>query len=211
MKTDDLIRLLVADTPVQRWIFPDLLWMAFLPVLVTGTVYLWFAGIRPDLFAAFLELRTVWKWVLPLLVATAGIALAFHLARPGAHAGRWGLLLWLAVSIAVWLVGGRLVILSPDQWVEAAKGKTLVICLISIVGIGLPGLIATLLVLQRGATTRPTLTGMAAGLGCAGASTVVYALHCTEDDPLFFVTWYGSAIGLLGLAGALLGARMLRW
>jgi hypothetical protein len=37
------------------------------------------------------------------------------------------------------------------------------------------------------------------------------AVHCTEDDPLFFITWYGAAILTLALLGALLGRKLLKW
>ncbi|MBD3765305.1 MAG: DUF1109 family protein, partial [Rhodobacterales bacterium] len=38
-----------------------------------------------------------------------------------------------------------------------------------------------------------------------------YALHCTEDSPLFFVLWYGLGILVPTLAGAWLGRRLLAW
>jgi hypothetical protein len=211
MKTDDLIRLLAADTTVRRPVLPDVMWMALLPVLAVGAGFLGFAGIRADLGAVLVDPWTVWKWLLPVMIAGAGVTLAARMTRPEAQAGRRRLLLWLAACIALWLVGARLVAMPADQWAAAARGNSLVFCLISIFGIGFPGLIATLLVMRRGATTRPALGGLVAGLGCGGVATAVYALHCVEDDPLFFVTWYGGAICLLGLAGAFLGTRLLRW
>ena len=45
--------------------------------------------------------------------------------------------------------------------------------------------------------------------GCSrgGAAAAVYALHCTEDSPLFYAVWYGLAILAATGVGALLGAR----
>jgi hypothetical protein len=40
---------------------------------------------------------------------------------------------------------------------------------------------------------------------------MAYATHCTEDSPLFYVTWYGLAITGVTLAATLIGARVLRW
>jgi hypothetical protein len=38
-----------------------------------------------------------------------------------------------------------------------------------------------------------------------------YALVCTEDSRLFFVTWYGLGIVLGGALGAAAGIQVLRW
>ena len=40
---------------------------------------------------------------------------------------------------------------------------------------------------------------------------MAYAMHCIEDSPLFYVTWYGLAIGGVTLVSTLIGARVLRW
>ena len=53
--------------------------------------------------------------------------------------------------------------------------------------------------------------GRLAGLASGGLATAIYALHCTEDNPLFFVTWYGLAILLMAGVGALCGRWVLRW
>lgn len=55
--------------------------------------------------------------------------------------------------------------------------------------------------------------GQAAAIMSAFAAGVAagYALHCTEDSPLFFVSWYGLAIAIVGTLGAWLGHRFLRW
>ena len=211
MKTDDLIRVLAADTTPVRPLFPALLWAVFGPTVALGALFLWITGIRADLSAAFLAPVTTWKWILPACIAAAGIGLARRLSRPGAFPGRLQAFLWSALAIGVVLVSAQMAVLPAGQWAEAAKGQTRGICLTSIIGIGLPGLAAALVILKRGATTRPHLAGMAAGLGSAGVSATLYALHCNQDDPLYFVTWYGAAIAILGLAGALLGTRVLRW
>jgi hypothetical protein len=105
----------------------------------------------------------------------------------------------------------RLRVVPSEDWGTALRGQTLWICQVSIFGIGLPALIASLLVLRGGATSRPTLAGLSAGLACGSAAAMLYAVHCTEDDPLFFITWYGAAILTLALLGALLGRKLLKW
>ena len=75
----------------------------------------------------------------------------------------------------------------------------------------LPFLAATLWALRRGASTRPGLSGALAGLLSGAAAATVYAVHCTEDSPLFWSFWYVLAILFATALGALLGARVLRW
>ena len=65
--------------------------------------------------------------------------------------------------------------------------------------------------LRRGASLAPALSGALAGLTGGAAAAAIYALHCPEDHPLFFVTWYGAAVLLVAGAGALLGRQWLRW
>ena len=43
--------------------------------------------------------------------------------------------------------------------------------------------------LCRGGTTAPALAGLVAGLAGSGLAAAIYAVHCTEDSPLFYVTW----------------------
>jgi hypothetical protein len=64
---------------------------------------------------------------------------------------------------------------------------------------------------RRGATTAPALAGFVAGLAGSGLAAAIYTLHCTEDSPLFYVTWYGLAISTIAAVSAALGSRLLRW
>ncbi len=57
----------------------------------------------------------------------------------------------------------------------------------------------------------PALSGALAGLAGGGLGAAVYAMHCTEDSPLFWVTWYGTAIVVVTVASTLIGSRVLRW
>jgi hypothetical protein len=77
--------------------------------------------------------------------------------------------------------------------------------------IAAPVLIAALAALRRGAPTRPTLAGAVAGLAAGGLGATLYAAHCTDDSPLFVMAWYVPAIAIVTIAGALAGARLLRW
>ena len=65
--------------------------------------------------------------------------------------------------------------------------------------------------MAQGAPTRPVLTGAMAGLVVGAGAATGYSFFCLQDNPLFYVTWYGTAIALSAVAGAWLGARRLRW
>jgi hypothetical protein len=93
----------------------------------------------------------------------------------------------------------------------ATVGKTMTTCLVTIPLLSILPVGSLLIMLRQGATTGPAKAGFVAGLAGAGFSAAVYALHCTEDSPLFYVTWYGLAIMGVASVSALIGARSLRW
>jgi hypothetical protein len=210
MKTDDLITLLSADPRPGRAVFPDVLFAALGPILVTGSLLVMALGVRPDLSSALAAPVTLSKWLLPAVLFAAGMALARIQSRPEAQprAGWWVAALVAVAAVALMIARGTA--LPATDWPSAVWGHTRGICLASITGIGLSGLIGGLAVLRRGATTRPGLSGLALGLASGAAATVLYAVHCGEDDPLFFVTWYGLSILILGVLGAMSGRRWLR-
>ena len=93
----------------------------------------------------------------------------------------------------------------------ALVGKTMATCLVMIPLLSVLPVAAILIGLRKGATTSPALAGFAAGLGGSGFAAMAYAMHCIEDSPLFYVTWYGLAIGGVTVVSTLIGARVLRW
>ena len=84
-------------------------------------------------------------------------------------------------------------------------------CVAFISLMSLPLLAASLWALRRGASTRPALSGALAGLLSGGAAAAVYAVHCTEDSPLFYAFWYvlailgATALGALSARGSCAG------
>ncbi|MGB6637955.1 MAG: NrsF family protein, partial [Bradyrhizobium sp.] len=65
--------------------------------------------------------------------------------------------------------------------------------------------------LRHGAPARPAVAGAMAGLISAGLAAALYASHCTDDSPLFVATWYPIATAMVVAAGALIGAKVLRF
>jgi hypothetical protein len=211
MNTEALIRALAADTQVQRR--PARLVAAGLPLaLAAGALCLWLTlGFRGDLAASLFVPESALRFLLAGAVGLAGLRMGLVLARPE---GRSLVRFWPLVAIALVAAGAvawAWLVTPSGARQMAIVGKTMVTCLVTIPILSILPVAAILIGLRRGATTAPALAGLAAGFGGSGLSAMIYALHCTEDSPLFYVTWYGLAIAGVTLASTLIGARVLRW
>lgn len=211
MKTDDLIALLAIDDTPARPIAPRLLMQAGSAVLVAGAILLSILGIRPDLSAALADPVTVMKWVLPVAAGLPAAWVTVRLTRPQVrHVPAQFLVLAIAALALIWLSAAILSAPSGALW-PTMRGNTAPICVSSITLIGLVPLIVGLRVLRDGASPRPARSGAMLGLASGGLAAALYALHCNEDAPLFFLTWYSLGILAVTALGAVLGRRQLRW
>lgn len=211
MKTDDLIAALAADT-VRDPGPPRLLWPLMLPALaLSGAALFATSGFRPGLLAALADPMVAAKVLLPLALGLLAAAVALRLARPAAGAGRLAPALLAVPAIAAVLVTVTLGLNPPAAWGMLLTGKTMVWCLTLIPAMAVLPLAGALWAIRQGAPTDAGRAGAAAGLASGALSAAVYALHCPEDSPLFFTAWYGTAILMVAAAGALVGARVLRW
>jgi hypothetical protein len=86
-----------------------------------------------------------------------------------------------------------------------------VMCLVSIISLSVLPLTATIYALRQGAPTSPAVMGAMGGLLAGALGATVFAMHCTNDSPLFVAIWYILAIGLTALTGLLVGRYVLRW
>jgi hypothetical protein len=210
MKTDELIAVLAADARAERSLAAGL-WMLLLPAMALSVLgLLGLLGPRPDLLLALADPVSGLRYVLPLTLLLTGLAVALRLARPEARPGRviWGFWAVVAFCAVLWLWAFST---TPGEALGMAiQGKTIVTCLTTIPVLSLLPVVAVLAMLRRGVVTRPAFAGAVAGLAGGGAGAMIYALHCTEDHPLFFVTWYGSAILIVTVLSSLAARRLLR-
>ncbi len=207
--TEDLIRDLSSrQAPAP---FPALATvMATVAAVAVGVGLFWSVfGLRPDLDQAAALPMTWVKSALPLALALLAMPQALASARPGARLRLWTLALPAAVAAA--LVLQRLATVPQGQILSEMTGQTAAACLLSVTALSAIPVTLGLLLLRRGAPTRPALTGACLGIATAAAVTSGYALHCTEDTPLFFVLWYGLAIAITAGLAALASRRLLRW
>lgn len=206
--TEDLIRHLAAAPAPAR--FNPVAALGGMAGLLVAGLALYFAGfgLRADLAAAWMQVAVQAKTVLPALLAAAAIWLSLRSSRPGARLGVWPLAIPVALALAMVLF--RLSRAEGPLLAEMA-GETALACLGSIALLSALPLAAGILLFRRTAPVRPVLTGALLGVAVGAAAAAGYALHCTEDSPLFFVAWYGLAIAITCGAGAWLGHRYLRW
>ncbi|MFN3823876.1 MAG: NrsF family protein [Pseudorhodobacter sp.] len=210
MKTDRLIAVLAADAKAERPLATGL-WVGLVPAVALSSAGL-LAGLgpRPDLAAAVTDPVAGLRHVLSLTLMLAGLAVAMRLARPGERPGRTAFWFVVVAGLAGTLWLSTFVGTPPGMRAMAVQGKTMTTCLATIPVLSLLPVAAVLVMLRRGVVERPALGGAVAGLAGGGAGAAIYALHCIEDNPLFFVTWYGLAILIVTGLSALVGARVLR-
>ncbi|MCF3973166.1 NrsF family protein [Paracoccus salsus] len=211
MRTDDLVALLGADDTPPRPIAPRLMAHAGVGLAGSAAVALGVLGIRPDLLAALADPVTLMKWVLPLAAALPALRAALRLARPQVRSAPAQ---WLSVTVALmamlWLVLAAVSAPPGALWPQI-RGSTALICLTSVTLVGIVPLVVGLRILSEGASTAPARSGALLGLASGGLAAAIYALHCDEDAPLFFLTWYSLGIMIVTALGALMARRMLRW
>jgi hypothetical protein len=211
MKTDDLIRTLAADTvrPLGAGIT---LMVGLLPSLLVAVFAVWIGlGFRADVLASLTIPVSAARIVLTAILGIAATRLALLLARPeGPLTAR----LWPLAAVAAAALGllvWAYVTTPPEARQMATVGKTMVTCLVAIPLLSVLPVASVLFVLRRGATTAPAKAGFVAGLAGSGFAAAIYALHCIESSPLFYVTWYGLAIMGVTLVTTLIAPHFLRW
>lgn len=212
MKTSDLISALAADTgtPV-RPIGARLALALGLGALVSLALFLALIGPRPDAMGALRTMRFDLKFLDTLALLAPSFLLCLRLSRP--ESGPGSLLAWLLTPMALLLiaVAFELAVTPSNLWITRLVGHNWYHCLSIIPLLSIAPLGALIAALRDGAPRYPALTGALAGAASAGVAATLYATNCTDDSPLFVVTWYPLATLIVVAAGALAGRRWLRW
>jgi hypothetical protein len=211
MKTDELIRALVADERRMAPVWQVLIAAVLAAAVISALIFWLRLGPRPDIAAVASDPRFLFKFAVTLLLAGTAIAAALRLARPGAAAAYWLVALAAAPALLVFGVLIELMLVPSDAWGARLVGTNWAYCLTYVPLFSLPLLAAALVAMRHGAPTRPALAGAVAGLVAGGLGGALYAAHCTDDSPLFLATWYTIAITGVTLLGALIGRWLLRW
>lgn len=212
MKTEDLIADLSKDaaaTPLR----PLRIGAALSGVIILcAAAFLAVAGIRDGLGAALSDPIIGSKTFLPFVLCVAAVASALRLMRPERN-GQFRIFVPALVGLAagVVLVAGGFVAQPRELWFAELNPVSVTQCLGFILLISVPALALSFRLLAQGATTAPMRSGAVLGCAVSAGVTTGYSLYCVQDNPVFFVIWYGMAILIMTAIGALAGSRFLRW
>jgi hypothetical protein len=211
VKTDDLINLLAND-PRPLWRFRSALSTAVAGgIVIAGVLFFTGIGFRPDISEAVHSGRFLFKFVVTIALAVTATTAALNLGRPGSSLGHKGLMLAIAPALLVVAASVELMVLPERQWMPSLIGSNARFCLTLIPLLAIGPLACLLAALRQGAPSSPGLAGAAAGLAASGIAATFYAANCTDDSPLFVMSWYPLAILIVTAAGYLIGRKLLRW
>lgn len=212
MRTDDLIEALAKDGVAAGPAPHVALCGALLGgALAAAFLFLTVLGYRPDIATAAETYRFLFKFVFTLTLAATAIWLVFTVMRPEAVPGLRLLALTAAPVLIVLAVVAELSVMPSSTWLPRLIGKNWWFCLTVIPSLAIVPLAAFFWALRRAAPANPGLAGALAGLSAGAIAATLYASHCTDDSPLFVITWYSLAIGLVTLVGYFAGRRWLAW
>jgi hypothetical protein len=211
LKTSELIAALVRDRQVTA--SPARLIARTLPVavLVAAVGLLTTAGPRVDLVGVLAAPRFLFKFLVTLSLAIPAVVLLPRMAVPVQRAGGWQRALWLAPLVVLAGVALELATVPSQNWLPSAIGHNALWCLAMVPTLAILPLAATLYCLRQGAPANAARAGAVAGLASGALAATVYAVHCTDDSPLFVALWYSLAVLFVSAAGAWLATRVARW
>mgnify|MGYP001066409060 CR=1 FL=1 len=212
MDTDQLIRTLAADNETRPRSVGSALSRALAVALPISIVAFFVTlGFRSDIRTAMHNPFFDFKFVVTMSLAASALVVGLHLSRPEASPRGWIWLLLTPVVLLVLAMAVEMMLPHSRPWLVRLIGNNSKLCMTAIPLLSLPLLIAGLIGLRHGASTRPALTGALVGLLSAGLAATLYASQCNDDSPLFVITWYSLATALVTAIGAFAGSRLLRF
>ena len=214
MRTDELINTLVADHAVQPR--PKPVGQVLLTAIIGGlavsfSLFSLTLGVRPDILSALSTWRFDLKLSVNLALVIAAAWVALRLSSPTTTPPSAMRALLVPALLLFAAVIYELVTVPASAWPSRAIGVNGLMCLVSIISLSVLPLTATIYALRQGAPTSPAVMGAMGGLLAGALGATVFAMHCTNDSPLFVAIWYILAIGLTALTGLLVGRYVLRW
>ena len=209
MKTEDLIAGLASQPPAAPLNAARMSGQIISALVLVCGVFLLTLGVRPDLGSALVQPLIAVKTLLPALLFILALSMALRLAQPEASVRLTGFLAPVTVAALLFVIG---TMTRPEaQWFTDVSPASVAECFGFITLLSALPLWISLKVLARGASTSPRLSGALAGLASGAGAATGYSFFCTQDNPIFYVIWYGAAITTATVVGTLVGAKVLRW
>ena len=206
---DDLVAGLVADLrPVRRLATPSMRALGWLAMVLALAVALASFANLPAIEHRLMAVPDMWLAVLgSTLTAVLATFAAFQLALPD-RSPAWaalplpGLALWIGASgmgcARTWLIPGT----TDISMRETAH------CLMFIIGLSVPLTVAIFVMLRRGFSLHPTLTGGTAGLAVAAAAATLLNFFHPYDAALDDLLVHASAVLIVVGANRALGGML---
>lgn len=211
MRTDHLVAALAADSLPPAMAPRRALMIAFAAGGAAAlALFFWRLGMRPDFWVALWSWRFSTKVLMMAAAVVAGLLVIVPTMRPVSHGLRLGALVLLAAAQA-FLVVLELVMSPSEAWLSQLMGRNNMTCLVSVTILSAAPLAALILAMRPAAPASAMQAGAAAGFLAASLASLLYAVHCPDDSPLFVAVWYPIAMTIVVSAGALIGSRALRW
>ena len=169
-------------------------------------------AMRPDMPAAMAAPSFWWKLAsLGLIAAIGGVVaiLSFdpiHSPRPGLRA--------LAAIAGLCLAAGWMLDAAREGWPALATRldwRDGLHCVVEMVMLSVPPVIAQGLLMRRGAATDRGGTALTVGLASAAWGAFIFVFACPNDDPLYIAVWYVLGCGIVTGLARLALPRLTRW
>jgi hypothetical protein len=211
MKTDDLIRHLGANPAAVPFRSEPLVIVVTATVAVCSILFLALLGVRPDFLTALQSPVVAAKTAIPASIFILSLCAVVLSARPAFPEKRPGRAAAIPALVAAGLWIWAFASLPPDRRFAEVGAISLSECvgLITLLSV-LPSVVIIAL-LRNGATLSPRRSAFLAGLAASSGATTGYSFFCIQDNPLFYVTWYGAAMLIVAFMTAWLAERFLRW
>lgn len=213
MKTDQLIDML--STNVERIdrsrLSGTLAWAVAIAGVAAFCAMLTTIGLLPDLGNGANLAFLVLKLLFTLSLLALGASFLVRAIRPGQDLRKSFRLAFLPFVAAGAVALAALAFAPPSTWDGVILGTTWASSLVCIPLFAIIPFGVLIWALRRGAPTNLRRTGAMAGLVAGAAGASAYAFGCPANSIPFIAIWYGAAIALCTVIGAIVGPRLLRW
>lgn len=213
MQTEELIERLSGETPPARALASPGrvgVFAALAMLVYCGLCLLWL-GIRPDLAERLRDGFYLLELFLLAALTLSGLGAAVLLRAPDLHQRpRWISAPLVAALLLLGLLLAQTLLLpaSLDPSIAFIHGLPCAVCLLLVAT--LPAFVLMLLI-RRGATTKPGRAGLIVLLTTLGLASLVLRLHEANDSLAHLLLWHHlPALGFI-LLGIHLGRSFLRW
>lgn len=156
---------------------------------------------RPDMGQVILSPLMAWKIGSLAVLAVVSCAVAIRSFAPTSSL-RHGLALLPGLA-ALALIGAALVTNAADSsrpLVERLAPAHGILCVVSIVLLGLPVIALLAVLMRRAAPVRPARSAWLAGVAASSSGALIFTVCCPMNDPLYIVVWYSTAIATVTAA-----------